>query len=278
MTKPQNYWHEKTVFITGASSGIGRALALDVAKRGARVGLIARREELLREVARTICAEGGVADYRIADVKETQAMAGAVGDLEDSVGVCDVAIAGAGVYRKTSVDAFSTAKVQEVFATNVFGVTNLFAAVLPRMLERGTGHVAVIASIAGLLGLPQGGAYSGSKAAVIAMLQSLRLELVPRGIQVTTICPGYVDTAMITDYERRTIKSVVSAEEAARRIARGLERGSSEIAFPWGLWLEARLGGLLSGPLYQFAMRNVAPMEETSQADGTSTASKGPIS
>jgi short-subunit dehydrogenase len=259
----KDFWSGKSVVITGASSGIGRALAQGLARRGAKLGLIARRSEQLAALAEQIRATGGQAEFRAADVTQAAPLAAAASELEQSLGPCDVAIANAGIYRQTAGAAFNAAAAQAVIATNVLGVSNLFAAVLPGMLSRGAGHLAAVASIAGLLGLPGGGAYSASKAAVITLLQSLRLDLAPCGIRVTTILPGYVDTAMITDDERRTLRGVLSADETARRIVRAIERGKAEVAFPWGLWLEARLAGLLPWWAYRLAMGGVAPLEET---------------
>jgi short-subunit dehydrogenase len=272
-----NFWAGKCVLITGASSGIGRALALELAQRGAKLGLIARRGDLLTALATEIYAGGGRAEFRAADVIQAAPLAAVAAELEQTLGPCDVAIANAGIYRRTDGADFDAATVAEVVNTNVLGVTNLLAAVLPGMVRRGAGHVAVVASIAGLLGLPQGGAYSASKAALITLLQSLRLDLAPRGIRVTTILPGYVDTSMITDEERRT-QNVISAADAARRIARGIERGRTEVAFPWGLWLEARLAGLLDWPFYRWAMAGTAPLEETTQQPPKATAAEPPPS
>jgi short-subunit dehydrogenase len=259
----QPFWKSKCALVTGASSGIGRALALELARRGARVGLIARREEQLAEVTREILAEGGNADHRTADVAQAGALAAMVRELEQSLGDCDVAVACAGIFRSTQVDYLDPSAIQDVFATNVLGVSNLFAAVTPGMLQRGRGHLAAVSSIAGYLGLPGSAAYSASKAAVITLLQSLRLDLAPRGIQVTTICPGYVDTPMITDEERRTLKGLLTAEETARRIANAIESERADVAFPWGLWLQARVAGLLPWSLYRLMMGSVAPLVET---------------
>jgi short-subunit dehydrogenase len=258
-----NFWAGKCVVITGASSGIGRALALELAQRGARLGLVARRGALLAEVAGQVTRAGGQASFQAANVAHSQAVAPAVKELEQSLGACDVAVACAGIYRKSDGAALDAETVEAVLATNVLGVSNLFAAVLPGMIERRAGRLAAVASIAGLLSLPQGAAYSASKAAVITLLQGLRLDLAPRGIGVTTILPGYVDTAMITDEERRTLRGIVTAEAAARKIARAIERGKAEAAFPWGLWLQARLAGLLPWWAYRLAMGGVAPLEET---------------
>src|SRR5262245_39333203 len=269
-----DFWSGKCVLITGASSGIGRALAVELAQHGARVGLIARRHDLLEALAAEIRAAGGQAEFRTADVTQAAPLAAATGELEQALGPCGVAIASAGIYRRTSGAAFDSAEVAEVVTTNVLGVTHFLAAVLPGMVARGAGHIAAIASVAGLLGLPEGGAYSASKAAVIALMQSLRLDLMPRGIRVTTVLPGYVDTPMITDEERRTLRNVFTAGDAAHRIVRAIERGKTEVAFPWGLWLQARLAGLLDWPFYQWALAGTAPLEETTNEPPAPTAAE----
>lgn len=258
-----NFWTNNCVIITGASSGIGRALALELAGRGAKLGLLSRRPDPFAQLASEIHGRGGQAEFRAADVTQSESLAAAVRDLEQSLGPCDVAIANAGIYQKTAGTALDPAAVEAVMSTNLLGVSNLFAAVLPGMLARGSGNLAAVASIAGLLGLPGGGAYSASKAAVIALLKSLRLDLAPRGIRVTTILPGYVDTPMITDHERRTVRNLFTAEQAASRIIRAIERGQAEVAFPFSLWLQARLAGLLPWWAYRLAMGGVEPLEET---------------
>jgi len=262
MAKRSAFWEGKCAIITGASSGIGRALAKDLVARGARVGLIARRQEALAEVAREIQAAGGKAECRIADVADARSLAMAVGELKQAIGECDVAIACAGIYRATHVEPFDPAAMQDVMATNLLGVCNLFAAVLPGMIGRARGHLAAVASIAGYLGLAQSGAYCASKAAVITLMQSLRLDLEPKGIGVTTICPGYVDTPMITDEERRTLRGLLTAEDTARRIADAIERGKTEVAFPWGLHFQARGAPLLPWWLYRWLVGSRPVLEE----------------
>jgi len=257
-----SFWQNKNVIITGASSGIGRELAAQLGKRGARLGLIARRDGQLREVVQQIRNAGGVADLRAVDVRSSASLAAAVDELEQSLGATDVAVACAGVYRHTPSAKLEPAAFEEVMATNLAGVTNLFAAVIPGMVARGHGHIAAIASLAGLIGMPEGGAYSASKAAVIMLLRSLRLDLARHGIRVTMICPGFVDTPMITDEERRTIWGLIPAETAARKVARAIELGRAEVGFPWGQWLEVRLAGLVPWWLYRLFMTGVTPMEE----------------
>lgn len=263
MSSQRGFWEGKCVLISGASSGIGRALAEHVASRGARTGLLARREELLAQAAGAITAAGGKADFAAADVVDGAATLEAVGLLEDRLGPCDVLIASAGIYRKTDVEEFSAVAANAVVATNVQGVINMLGATLPGMVRRRTGNVAAVASIAGALGLPGGGAYCASKAAIVTLLESLRVDLHPFGVKVTTVCPGYVDTPMITDEERATVSGLMTAENAARRISRAIERGRCEDWFPWQMHISTRLVRLLPFGLFRRVMAHFPPMEET---------------
>lgn len=257
------FWLEKRVIITGASSGIGWATAEYLASRGSKLGLIARRKDRLAELVTRIRSKGGVADFSPADVSDATATAGAARYLEDRIGPCDVLIAGAGIYRKTDVRQFDSAGVNEVLSVNVSGVVNAIGAVLPGMVERRSGRLAAVASMAAMLGLPAAGAYSASKAAVVTLLESLRVDLYSFGIKVTAICPGFVDTPMITDEERATLKGLVSAEHAARHIAWAIERGRAEHWFPWQTWFMCRLARSLPPNIYRLVMAHYPEMEET---------------
>lgn len=245
------FWKDKCVLITGASSGIGWALAEHVAARGARVGLIARRTDKLAELARRIESGGGRAAFAVADVADPDQTARAVRLLEDTLGACDVLVANAGVHRHTRGDVFNADNARAVFATNVNGVINAIGVVLPTMVERRRGQLAVVASMAAMLGLPEVGAYSASKAALVTLAESLRVDLHRFGVRVTTICPGFVETPMIASHPRRVLKFVLQPDEAARRIARAIERGRAECWFPWPMWLLARLARALPFGLYR---------------------------
>jgi short-subunit dehydrogenase len=247
----RSFWQNRCVIITGASSGIGWALAEHLAERGAKVGLIARRREKLVELAALIEARGGRALPAVADITDAQQTAQAVRALEQAFGPCGVLIANAGIHRYTPGDVFNADDAKAVFATNVTGVIHSIGAVLDGMLARGSGHIVAIASIAAMLGLPQAGAYSASKAAVVTLMESLRVDLHRFGIKVTTICPGFVETPLIAEHPRRALKFMLQPNQAAQRIARAIERGKAEYWFPWQMWLAARLARALPFGLYR---------------------------
>jgi len=247
-----DFWRGRRVFITGASSGIGRALAEHVAGLGACVGLMARREEKLAELAAAIEAGGGTAAFAAVDVTDLYQVRAAVRVLEERLGVCDVMIANAGINRYASGFDFRAENANAVFATNVNGVVNAFGAVLPEMVARRDGQIVAIASIAALLGLPEAGAYSASKAAVVTMMKSLRVDLHGHGVKVTTICPGFVDTPLVAEHQRSILKFLLPPEEAARRIARAIARGRGEYWFPLPTWLMARVARAMPFRVYRW--------------------------
>jgi hypothetical protein len=255
---PKNeFWHDKHVIITGGSSGIGAALARALARRRAKIGLIARREDALAAITDEVNESGGQATFAVADVTSLPQTREAVQRLSAALGSPAVAIANAGTHRYTPGEAFSAEDVAAVFATNVTGAANLFDAVLPGMRQRRRGVLGATASIAGLVGLPEVGAYSASKAALITLMQSLRVDLHPVGIQVTTLCPGFVDTPFIAGHDRRVLRFVLTAEQAAERTIRALERGKAEAYFPWQTWLTAAIARKLPFRLYYLATRSV---------------------
>ena len=257
------FWEGKCVVVTGASSGIGLALSRELARRGARVGMIARRRERLEAARDSILETGAKVSCYAADTCSREAMTSAVDYFAECHGPCDVLIANAGIYRQTSGLQFESQAAGEVITTNVVGVVNAIGAVLPSMVERNQGHLVGVASLGAMIGLPGAGAYCASKSAVVTLLESLRIDLRKTKIRVTTVCPGFVDTPMITDEERRTLSHLLSAEQAANRIVRAIERGRAEYWFPWQLWIQLRL--LRGAPhwLYKLLAPLVEEMEET---------------
>lgn len=235
------------VFITGASSGIGAALARHYAGGGATLGLAARRGEELRRLAAALPGEHFA--YPL-DVTDAGALAAAAADFIGRVGAPDLVVANAGISVGTlTQEAEDLAAVERVLRVNVVGVANTFQPFLAPMLARGKGTLAGIASVAGIRGLPGAGAYSASKAAAIAYLESLRVELAGSGVKVVTVAPGYIDTPM-TEKNPYPMPFLLPADEAARRIARVIAGGASYAVVPWQMAVVAKLLRLLPNFLY----------------------------
>jgi short-subunit dehydrogenase len=236
------------VFITGASSGLGAALARHYASRGAVLGLVARRGDALERLAQFL-APTCCFNYP-ADVTEAGAMAVAAQDFMARAGLPDIVIANAGVSVGTLTEhAEDLPRFARVMQTNVLGMVTTFQPFVDPMREAGRGRLVGVASVAGVRGLPGAGAYSASKAAAIAYLESLRVELHGSGVRVVTVCPGYVATPMtaVNDYP---MPFLLEAGEAARRIARVIERGGSYAVVPWQMAVAARLLRLLPNGVY----------------------------
>jgi short-subunit dehydrogenase len=218
------------VVITGASSGIGEALARHYAAQGATLGLISRRH--------------GV------DVTDEAAMAAAAQDFIRRHGVPDLVIANAGIGSGTEgADLRDVAKLRKMLEVNVTGLAATLAAFAPAMREAGGGTLAGIASVAGFRGLAGNGAYSASKSAAITWMESLRAELHGSGVAVVCVCPGYIDTPM-TRVNRFRMPFLLSADEAARRIARAIAARRRLAVIPWQMALVSVLLRAMPGWLY----------------------------
>lgn len=235
------------VFLTGASSGLGAALARHYAAQGARLGLVARRAERLAALDADL---GGGHHCYPCDVTDAAALQAAARDFMAAAGVPDLVIANAGVSVGTLTEhAEDLHAFRRVMDVNVAGMVATFQPFIAPMRARRQGRLAGIASVAGLRGLPGAGAYSASKAAAISYLESLRVELAGSGVGVTTVCPGYVATPM-TAVNPYPMPFLLSADEAARRIARAIGAGRRYAVVPWQMALAARLLRLLPDPLF----------------------------
>ncbi len=225
-------WQGKTVVITGASSGIGWALAKELAARGARVGILARRPEYLQKLVEEIRLAGGIVEAEPSDVSDRTALVEAIGKLESRLGSTDVLIANAGVSAPSGGDPVDSDAVETMMRVNYLGVVYAFEAVLPGMLQRGSGHVVAVSSLAAYKGLPGSAGYCASKAAVNSFCEALRIELRPRGVAVTAICPGFIRTPM-TAAQTNPMPFLMDADAAAKRIAEALLRRPGVYNFPW---------------------------------------------
>jgi short-subunit dehydrogenase len=231
-------------WITGASSGIGRRLSLDLAAAGYAVAATARDAGGLETLAREAEGLAGRVVTLPADVADREAMADCVRRIEQEVGPIVLAVFNAGLYLPVGVQNLSRRKFQRTFEVNVIGVVNGLCPVIERMKERGRGQVAIVGSLTSYRGLPTAAAYGASKAALVSMAESLKFDLDPLNIRVQVINPGFVATPM-TAKNSFAMPALLPVEEASRRIVRGLASGGFEIAFPrrlsWALGLAARL-------------------------------------
>lgn len=227
------------VFLTGASSGIGEALARHYAAEGAILGLFARRADKLRELQLSLPSP---AEVYVGDVRDLAAIAVAAEDFMTRHGVPDIVIGNAGVSYGNLTEIASDASVfRETLEINVLGLVHTFQPFVVPMRARKRGSLVGIASVAGFRGLPGASAYSASKAAAIRYLESLRVELRGSGVQVTTICPGFIATPM-TARNPYPMPFIIDAGEAARRFARAIAARKAYAVVPWQM---AIVGGLL---------------------------------
>jgi short-subunit dehydrogenase len=218
--------------ITGASSGIGWALAKELAAQKCRVGLVARRLDKLEALAAEIRAVGGTAALAVADVADREATLRAIADVRQQLGPVDLLVANAGVGAPTHLHPLNVEQVERMFRVNLFGVIYAIEAVLPEMLERKRGHLSAVSSLSAYKGLPGESAYCASKAAVNSYMEGLRIQLRPYDIAVTTICPGFIKTPM-TDVFDFKMPFLMDADKAARRMVKALRRRRKVYNFPW---------------------------------------------
>ena len=242
------------VFVTGASSGIGQALALRYAQAGWRLAVVARRAETMQAWA----AEQGLGPERCAiyaaDVADDASIAAAAQACVAAQGLPDVVIANAGI--SLGVDtayAEDLPVMRQVYATNVFGLAATFQPFILPMRERGGGSLVGIASVAGVRGLPGHAAYCSSKAAVVSYCESLRGEFRGTGVRVVTVAPGYVATPL-TSKNRYSMPFLMQPEAFAERAFKAIQAGTSYRVIPWQMGVVAKLLRLLPNALFDRAL------------------------
>lgn len=251
------HWNNKTVFITGASSGIGKELALQLSRRGASVGVVARRADLLADIVEEISAQGGSAMPLVADVTSAAEIRTAADKFRADLGPIDVLIVNAGIGGKVVHPAqLQPEQFARVIDVNLIGAANSVAAVLPEMCERGSGRLVAISSLSAYRGLPKSGPYCASKAALSIYFESLRLDLKNSGVEVTIIHPGFIKTPL-TAGRKAKMPYMMELDDAVAKMIRGIETGKKSFAFPWQLASLVRLGMIMPNWMYDsIATRN----------------------
>jgi NAD(P)-dependent dehydrogenase (short-subunit alcohol dehydrogenase family) len=244
----------RCALVTGASSGIGRALALELAAHGVEVVACARRHPALDELVATITARGGKARAQVLDVADTVATVALLRRLDEELGGLDLIVANAGVGLVEGPPSLSWEALGPACHTNFTGAVATLTAVLPRMIERGRGHLVGISSLASFGALKDAAAYCAPKAGLSMFLDCLRLDLAPRGIAVTTVAPGFVRTPMI-EGATHPMPQLVEPDRAARLIWRRLQHRPARIDFPQPLAFFTRLFGGLPRVLHDLFVR-----------------------
>ena len=267
----------QTVVITGAASGMGRALCFSLGRLGASLGLVDRNEEGARALAEELGLEGIRSHWAVADVRRQHEVEDAIGRVTAQLGGrVDVLVASAGILKMSKPDQMQVAEVEEILQVNFFGVVYAIDAVLPDMLKRQRGHIVGMASLAASRGIPYEAAYGASKAALGNYLESLRPGLRQRGVAVTTVYPGFVRTPLLAGcvahlqlrsplvrlllrlFGPGPVLGVVEPEAAARKITSAILRRRRVLAFPLSTRLLTRLGQRLPAAVYDWLMLRVA--------------------
>ncbi|MGZ8252575.1 MAG: SDR family oxidoreductase [Methylophilaceae bacterium] len=240
------------VFISGASTGIGQALARYYAAQGATLGLVARRKELLDVLADELDVPCAI--YPL-DARDAEALLQAAEDFIHRFGAPNIVIANAGVSRGTLTEhKEDIAAFKAVMDINVLGMVHTFQPFIAAMYQQGGGQLVGIASVAGIRGLPGAGAYSASKAAAISYLESLRVEMLKFNISVTTIAPGYIRTPM-TDVNTYAMPFLMDVDVAAEKFVRAIARKRRFVVIPWQMGIVAKILRLLPPWLWDSIMK-----------------------
>jgi short-subunit dehydrogenase len=250
------YWANKVMMITGASSGIGRGLALEIAARGGHLGLLARRDDLLEEIVHAAKKRNVKAVFATADVRDAKAVREAADRFRAALGPIDILIANAGIGTADHAVSLTPEHAANVIGINVLGAVNSVAAVLPEMVERKQGRLVAISSLAAYRGLAKSAAYCASKAALSAYFESLRIDLRHTGVGVTTIHPGFIKTALTSGREAK-MPYLMELDYGVKKIISAIEKEKKTYAFPWQLATIVRAGMLMPVAMYDWiAERN----------------------
>lgn len=247
----------RRLFVTGAGSGLGRGLADHYARAGAHLGIVGRRESLLRDVAKEWIARGARVEVYAGDVADTEFMARSAQAFVEAAGGVDLVFANAGVGIAHRVLEGESAEIAWLMGVNVIGVTNTVVPFVPRMLEQRSGVLCAVSSVAGHRALPGRAAYSASKACVTTFMDGLRLDLHGTGVHAMTLCPGFVDTPLTKD--NPSMMFVIDVGQAVRAMVGAIEARKRTFTFPWQMNLLKEL--LFRAP--EAWIRRLAPAPRT---------------
>ncbi len=248
------------IWITGASSGLGRAVASLLVARGYHVAVSARRREALADLAGELSGEPGTLAVYPLDVTDSEAVAGVVAKIETEIGPIGLALLNAGTHRKVMAKGFSAHDVRALIELNLMGCVYCLEAVLPTMIARGRGHVALVSSVAGYLGLPTSAGYGATKAGLINMAEALKPECDELGIKLQIVNPGFVKTPL-TDKNPFPMPFLMAVDDAAKAMVAGLESRRFEVIFPRRLAYILKTLKFLPYPLFFALMRRVLPRD-----------------
>ncbi|MBB3134157.1 NAD(P)-dependent dehydrogenase (short-subunit alcohol dehydrogenase family) [Rhizobium pisi] len=263
------------VWISGASSGIGRALALKLAGEGYKVAVTARSHEKLVELQAEASGLSGSIIVLDGDVTDAEDMEHVMASIEYEHGTLAMAILNAGVYLPVHAEDLNRADFEKSFAVNLSGVVNCLLPAISHMKAKGQGQIAIVSSVTGYGGLPTGAAYGATKAALINMAESLKFDLDKMGIRIQLVSPGFIDTPA-TRRNAFPMPALVSAEDAARQIAAGLKSQAFEISFPKRFTLMLKLARLLPYGAYFALVNRVTGWRERPSAAGHHPATPHP--
>ena len=230
-------FRQKTAVVTGASSGIGRALALRLAREGARVALVARREDALREVATEIAQQGGNAIVLSCDVGDREQSLACAERAVGELGQVDILVNNAGYGHHRRFLEWDLEDMERIMRVNYLGALYWTKALLPPMVERHSGWIVFIASVAGKLAVPEESAYAASKFAMVGLAEALSMEVDEAGVHVLTVCPGTIDTPFFDDEAKRRMPPVarrmmIGVEPVVDATIDALKRGKHEVTVP----------------------------------------------
>jgi NAD(P)-dependent dehydrogenase (short-subunit alcohol dehydrogenase family) len=252
---------KKLAWITGASTGIGAATAIALAQEGWDVVATARSQDKLEQLAKLSHEFKGRLLPMPGDVTDKQAMAALVAEVEERLGPIELAMLNAGNYIPEELATFNSDEFISQVQLNLFGAVLCLEPLLPRLLKRGRGHIALVASVAGYRGLPRSLGYGSSKAAMIHLAEALAVMGAPKGLKVQVINPGFVKTPL-TDKNDFKMPFLIDTGEAARAIMAGLKSDRFEIFFPKRFGYILKTLGLLPDKLYFAAVRSTIPKED----------------